>query len=102
MRCLESIHRSLEDRGHGNVEATAGHLTAQPLSNKGNYLPSLAAAVDRSLLEIDRAIEDVSAGSGRVVVVGGAAGVGKSALLSDAARAAASQELVVAGARASR
>jgi DNA-binding CsgD family transcriptional regulator/tetratricopeptide (TPR) repeat protein len=54
-------------------------------------VPVLIAAADRRLTEIDHALEDAGSGHGRVIVVSGAAGSGKSAFLSDTARGARSR-----------
>lgn len=51
---------------------------------------------------IDRALEDVSEACGRVIVIEGAAGVGKSALLGELAAAAAARHFRVGFARAGR
>jgi DNA-binding CsgD family transcriptional regulator len=54
------------------------------------------------LIEIDEVLDDAAAGSGRVIVITGAAGAGKSALLADFGRAADARDFAVAGVRARR
>ena len=52
------------------------------------------------MIELDRGLEDVEDGHGRVVIVLGAAGLGKSALLGGASRAASAREFSVTHIRA--